>query len=193
MTIAFGGLIRREIQVEPQVEAPCSTCKSFGFKGSILGPDRCEFCDGTEGGQGPLQVSDSEIPLHVKVALCLGWTRPRRERTEEGAWRAEIPGGMELEVPKFHAQVYVGYLLSLLQCNLLSPVHWLPNGSRWVALMPLRRVQLDGVWQVDREDKVGSTTVDGETPSETLCNLVLKLHSFEEGRKFLLTLRNQKL
>lgn len=31
----------------------CSTCKSTGFEPSAAGPDRCTFCDGSEGGQGP--------------------------------------------------------------------------------------------------------------------------------------------
>lgn len=31
----------------------CWTCHSRGFDESILGPDRCSFCDGTEGGNEP--------------------------------------------------------------------------------------------------------------------------------------------
>lgn len=31
----------------------CPTCGSKGFPPSSLGFDRCTFCDGTEGGQGP--------------------------------------------------------------------------------------------------------------------------------------------
>ena len=31
----------------------CPTCGSTGFEVSILGPDRCTFCDGTEGGSPP--------------------------------------------------------------------------------------------------------------------------------------------
>ncbi len=31
----------------------CPTCRSSGFPVSSLGEDRCEFCDGTEGGVGP--------------------------------------------------------------------------------------------------------------------------------------------
>lgn len=39
-----------------QVElAFCPTCKSKGFPISKLGPTRCTFCDGTEGGQGPTE------------------------------------------------------------------------------------------------------------------------------------------
>lgn len=32
---------------------PCKDCGSKGFDSSILGPDRCSFCDGTKGGVGP--------------------------------------------------------------------------------------------------------------------------------------------
>ena len=31
----------------------CPTCKSIGFPKSVLGDDRCTFCDGTEGGHPP--------------------------------------------------------------------------------------------------------------------------------------------
>lgn len=31
----------------------CPTCNSSGFATSSLGPDRCEFCDGTFGGNPP--------------------------------------------------------------------------------------------------------------------------------------------
>lgn len=37
----------------------CPTCKSLNFNKSILGPTRCSFCDGTEGGHPP------ELPLIV--------------------------------------------------------------------------------------------------------------------------------
>jgi hypothetical protein len=32
----------------------CPTCGSKGFDVSVLGPDRCSFCDGTEGGNPPV-------------------------------------------------------------------------------------------------------------------------------------------
>lgn len=32
---------------------PCPTCKSTGFDESLLGPDRCSFCDGSYSGVGP--------------------------------------------------------------------------------------------------------------------------------------------
>lgn len=35
-------------------EPKCPTCGSRGFDDSIL-PDRCTFCDGTEGGNPPTQ------------------------------------------------------------------------------------------------------------------------------------------
>ena len=31
----------------------CITCSSQGFNKSVLGPHRCTFCDGTEGGHPP--------------------------------------------------------------------------------------------------------------------------------------------
>lgn len=31
----------------------CPTCEATGFQQSTLGPDRCTFCDGTEGGNPP--------------------------------------------------------------------------------------------------------------------------------------------
>ena len=33
----------------------CPSCNSSGFQVSILGPDRCTFCDGTEGGNPPVE------------------------------------------------------------------------------------------------------------------------------------------
>ena len=39
-------------ETEPRV-AKCLTCNSIGFLPSVLGPDRCSFCDGTEGGNPP--------------------------------------------------------------------------------------------------------------------------------------------
>lgn len=38
----------------------CPTCKSEGFKTSALGPDRCEFCDGTFGGNPPTEQEIAE-------------------------------------------------------------------------------------------------------------------------------------
>ncbi len=38
----------------------CPTCKSKGFTISVLGPDRCTFCDGTEGGLDP---RTTEVPV----------------------------------------------------------------------------------------------------------------------------------
>jgi hypothetical protein len=38
----------------------CPTCASSGFAPSVL-PDQCEFCDGTEGGLGPIEISKAEM------------------------------------------------------------------------------------------------------------------------------------
>ena len=39
--------------------APCPTCGAKGFDKSRLGPDRCTFCDGTEGGNPPEEDRDA--------------------------------------------------------------------------------------------------------------------------------------
>lgn len=41
-----------------EFDLPCPTCKSRGFAKSRLGPHRCEFCDGTFGGNPP---TDEEV------------------------------------------------------------------------------------------------------------------------------------
>lgn len=38
--------------------APCPSCGAKGFDQSILGADRCTFCDGTEGGNPPRPAED---------------------------------------------------------------------------------------------------------------------------------------
>lgn len=38
----------------------CPGCKSKGFAPSVLGPDRCTFCDGTEGGNPPTREEIKE-------------------------------------------------------------------------------------------------------------------------------------
>jgi hypothetical protein len=38
---------------------PCPACGSKGFLESVLGGDRCSFCDGTEAGLDPFT---SEVP-----------------------------------------------------------------------------------------------------------------------------------
>jgi len=47
----------------------CPTCKSVGFNMSLLGPTRCEFCDGTFGGYPPTddEISDA-LDQRVKAA-----------------------------------------------------------------------------------------------------------------------------
>lgn len=42
-------------------EDPCPTCGSKGFNESVLGKDRCSFCDGTEGGLDPLEGSTPHV------------------------------------------------------------------------------------------------------------------------------------
>lgn len=41
-------------------KAECITCKSRGFEVSKLGPDRCEFCDGTFSGNPPTEKEIEE-------------------------------------------------------------------------------------------------------------------------------------
>jgi len=52
--------------LRPESTKTCPTCKSKGFDLSILGPDRCTFCDGTEGGNPPEPTRD-----YVKEALSI--------------------------------------------------------------------------------------------------------------------------
>lgn len=49
----------------PTRTTTCPTCKSSGFQESILGKDRCSFCDGTEGGQGP--TLEDVVPLLMEA------------------------------------------------------------------------------------------------------------------------------
>jgi len=46
----------------------CQTCRSEGFEVSVLGEDRCTFCDGTFGGNPPdeEEVRDAIIRAVVK-------------------------------------------------------------------------------------------------------------------------------
>lgn len=50
---AIDGAIR--VQNRTRAPAKCKTCGSVGFVASVLGPDRCTFCDGTEGGQSDVR------------------------------------------------------------------------------------------------------------------------------------------
>jgi hypothetical protein len=49
----------------------CPTCRSQGFAVSVLGPKRCTFCDGTEGGNPPQPVEhadeESDAYLHGRA------------------------------------------------------------------------------------------------------------------------------
>jgi len=49
---------------------PCSSCSSSGFEPSVLGPDRCTFCDGTEGGLDP---HTADVPLAAGCKPCAEW------------------------------------------------------------------------------------------------------------------------
>jgi hypothetical protein len=48
-----------------KMEGKCPTCSSQGFDVSVLGPDRCTFCDGSEGGNPPTEedIKDAEEAL----------------------------------------------------------------------------------------------------------------------------------
>jgi len=43
-----------------QSEHECPSCKAKGFAQSILGPNRCTFCDGAEGGNPPTEVERAQ-------------------------------------------------------------------------------------------------------------------------------------
>ena len=43
----------------------CPTCGSKGFDVSIIGPEACSFCDGTEAGQGPAQPQERFIGVDL--------------------------------------------------------------------------------------------------------------------------------
>ena len=45
---------RLRAELEKVKRPPCKTCRSTGFGASPLGPDRCSFCDGQEGGNPDL-------------------------------------------------------------------------------------------------------------------------------------------
>ena len=54
----------------------CKTCKSVGFGPSKLGADRCEFCDGTVGGQPPTQHDINDVKQSAP--------EPHRRASDEG-------------------------------------------------------------------------------------------------------------
>lgn len=62
-------LVERKWDGKEWPGASCPTCGAKGFAQSVLGADRCEFCDGTEGGNPP------EAPKY----------RPAEEDPEDGA------------------------------------------------------------------------------------------------------------
>lgn len=63
----------------PGPEFTCPTCRSKGFGPSVLGGDRCTFCDGTEGGNPP----------EYTCAACHGtFTKTWSDReAQEELWR----------------------------------------------------------------------------------------------------------
>ena len=46
--------------MKPAKSIPCPTCGSTGFDTSVLGSERCSFCDGTEGGNAPTEKDIQE-------------------------------------------------------------------------------------------------------------------------------------
>lgn len=62
--------------------APCPTCGAKGFDKSRLGPDRCTFCDGTEGGCPP-EEAKAELMSTPVEALDLSMNRPYLEEACE--------------------------------------------------------------------------------------------------------------
>ncbi len=56
----------------------CPGCNSRGFAMSLLGPGRCEFCDGTEGGCGPRDPA-GQFEYAEEIAAQAAIPRPRLE------------------------------------------------------------------------------------------------------------------
>jgi len=54
-----------------ETNVPCPTCGSVGFEPSVLGADRCSFCDGSEAGLCPYctKVHDAERPCREQQAM----------------------------------------------------------------------------------------------------------------------------
>jgi hypothetical protein len=53
----------------------CPTCGSVGFEESILGPHRCTFCDGSEGGNPPDPLPYVQVPtctsnIGLRIEFC---------------------------------------------------------------------------------------------------------------------------
>lgn len=88
--------------------APCPTCNSYGFPISVLGPNRCEFCDGTEGGSPP-NLQDLDMCEHDAVDSKLAelensinlWGLERNITAEGGATVMSQMGKMTEEFAEF--------------------------------------------------------------------------------------------
>lgn len=144
-----------------------------------------------------------ELPLHCKVASFLfGWAgfRPVDDDHDEvPVWWWGLPPGEPLDpeapqqlVPPFDSSPSVGYLLEVLNVNLLCPPNHLEAGEvgRWVAVLPATLVvEGTNIWM---DPNVRCSAI-GRSPAEALCNLVVELQRSEFGRKYLLTCRNRKL
>jgi len=65
----------------------CPSCNSKGFPISKLGPHRCTFCDGTEGGQGPTEqdIQDEQAAQALKHVAKPPWIE--HLSTEAGSFK----------------------------------------------------------------------------------------------------------
>lgn len=66
-----------EVNDSPESRRKCAGCGSRGFARSVLGPARCEFCDGTVGGNPPTpnEIRDalrSRFPDEMLLAYIEG-------------------------------------------------------------------------------------------------------------------------
>lgn len=76
----------------------CKNCCSLGFKPSIL-PNRCTFCDGTEGGSPPTEQELAEALLPQGYTMVPSGT-PRAKNYKywaDGTWKEGCPGGVGLK------------------------------------------------------------------------------------------------
>lgn len=66
--VDFSGELKSNIDALNELAAEkCPGCGSKGFAKSILGPDRCEYCDGTFGGNPPDPSEVVGEAQHVEV------------------------------------------------------------------------------------------------------------------------------
>jgi hypothetical protein len=144
----------------------CPTCNSKGFKVSILGPDRCTFCDGTEGGNPP------EKPLHVRVAEALGCEPIRKE--------GHLLCGCYYKPPASNGGHY-GQAVDLAPRSDGLPT-WgflIPRyDTDWAATGPLIEklwIMLDPGAPWCARDIEGHFNMKADTPLIAVCNLILKM------------------